>query len=240
MLISENLIQDQDSKLEASNDIEEEIAAEENKTEATEVAENNKEAEINLLDEDKNSNVATISSELSDLKNSSDELKTLEETIDEPKKKNKAKLASILKGIKAKTKNLNLKEIRQKGKLSESGKEIASEVFSKFGGKGNSKIKRKIKKLGTLQRRSYLREVYAFISDQWKLPVELSKDLETKVKLIIAKDGTLLEYSFVKYSKNKIFDQSIKSLFAELETLPSLPKDFEGKVTEIGLNFKPL
>ncbi len=85
-----------------------------------------------------------------------------------------------------------------------------------------------------------MREVYSYISDKWKLPVELSKDLETKVKIIIAKDGTLLEYSFVKLSRNKIFDQSIKSLFAELETLPPLPKDFDGKVTEIGLNFKPL
>ena len=188
------------------------------------------------------SKVATISSDLSDLKNSEDELKKLKDNIPKKEKKNKTDLANILKGIKAKAKNINLKEIRKQGKLSESGIENTSEIFSKniakFG-KG-TKIKRKIKKLGALQRRSYLREVYSFIRDKWKLPVELPKKLETKVRLIVAKDGTLLEYSFVKVSGNKIFDQSVKSLFADLETLPSLPKDFEGKVTEIGLKFKPL
>jgi outer membrane biosynthesis protein TonB len=61
-----------------------------------------------------------------------------------------------------------------------------------------------------------------------------------KVRLIIAKDGTLLQYSFVKVSGNRIFDQSVKSLFAKLETLPPLPDNFEGKLTEIGLKFTPL
>ena len=91
-----------------------------------------------------------------------------------------------------------------------------------------------------MQSRAYLKEVYTFISDKWKLPAELARKLETKVRLIIAKDGTLLEYSLVKVSGNKIFDQSVKSLLADLETLPALLKDFEGKVTEIGLKFKPL
>ena len=94
--------------------------------------------------------------------------------------------------------------------------------------------------MGQLQRETYLRELYSFIIKKWKLPVELPKDLETKVKLIIEKEGKLLEYSFVKLSRNKIFDQSIKSLFTKLENLPYLPKDFEGKVTEIGIYFKPL
>ena len=145
-------------------------------------------------------------------------------------------------GIKALSKNLNLDEIRKQGKLSESGIENKTEVFSKLiseFGKG-TKVKRKIKKLGVLQSRAYLREVYKVISDKWKLPAELARKLETKVRLIIAKDGTLLEYSLVKVSGNKIFDQSVKSLLADLETLPALPKDFEGKVTEIGLKFKPL
>lgn len=91
-----------------------------------------------------------------------------------------------------------------------------------------------------MQRRTYLQEVYTFISVKWKLPAELAKKLETKVRLIVAKDGTLLEYEFVKVSGNKIFDQSVKSLLADLEKLPALPKDFDGKVTEIGLKFKPL
>ena len=188
------------------------------------------------------STVATISSDLASLKDSKEELEKLKDSAPVKAKKSKAELANVLKGIKALSKNLNLDEIRKKGKLSESGVENKTEVFSKIiseFGKG-TKVKRKIKKLGVLQRRTYLQEVYTFISVKWKLPAELAKKLETKVRLIVAKDGTLLEYEFVKVSGNKIFDQSVKSLLADLEKLPALPKDFDGKVTEIGLKFKPL
>ena len=245
------------SKLEASDDIEDEIATEneeaklkldDQKEEIVQKDETDikpeKESEMAalVLEEPESSEVATISSDLASLKDSEEELNKLKDSIPGKEKKSKADLANVLKGIKALSKNLNLNEIRKQGKLSESGIENTSEVFSKIiseFGKG-TKIKRKIKKLGVLQRRSYLQEVYAFIRDKWKLPAELAKKLETKVRLIIAKDGTLLEYSFVKVSGNKIFDQSVKSLLADMETLPALPKDFDGKVTEIGLNFKPL
>jgi hypothetical protein len=61
-----------------------------------------------------------------------------------------------------------------------------------------------------------------------------------KVTLLIAKDGTLLQYSLDNVSGNKIFDQSIKSLLSNLKTLPPLPDNFDGKLTEIGLRFRPL
>ena len=200
------------------------------------------EMEEMVLEGTESSTVATISSDLASLKDSKEELEKLKDSAPVKAKKSKADLANVLKGIKALSKNLNLDEIRKKGKLSESGIENKTEVFSKIiseFGKG-TKVKRKIKKLGVLQRRTYLQEVYTFISIKWKLPVELAKKLETKVRLIVAKDGTLLEYEFVKVSGNKIFDQSVKSLLADLEKLPPLPKDFDGKVTEIGLKFKPL
>ena len=200
------------------------------------------EMEEMVLEGTESSTVATISSDLASLKDSKEELEKLKDSAPVKAKKSKADLANVLKGIKALSKNLNLDEIRKKGKLSESGIENKTEVFSKIiseFGKG-TKVKRKIKKLGVLQRRTYLQEVYTFISIKWKLPVELAKKLETKVRLIVAKDGTLLEYEFVKVSGNKIFDQSVKTLLADLEKLPPLPKDFDGKVTEIGLKFKPL
>ena len=246
-----------DSKLEASDDIEDEIATENEEAklklddQKEEIAQKDetdikpeKESEMAalVLEETESSEVATISSDLASLKDSEEELEKLQDSVPGKEKKSKADLANVLKGIKALSKNLNLDEIRKQGKLSESGIENTTEVFSKIisdFGKG-TKVKRKIKKLGVLQRRSYLQEVYAFIRDKWKLPAELAKKLKTKVRLIIAKDGTLLEYEFVKVSGNKIFDQSVKSLLADLETLPALPKDFDGKVTEIGLSFKPL
>ncbi len=201
-----------------------------------------KEIETVVVEETESVAVATISQDLASLKDSKEKLEILKDSKNDKVKKSKADLAKVLTGIKALSKNLNLEEIRKQGKLSETGIENKTEVFSKIiseFGKG-TKVKRKIKKLGVLQSRAYLREVYTFISDKWKLPAELAKKLETRVRLIIAKDGTLLEYSFVKVSGNKIFDQSVKSLLADLETLPALPKDFEGKVTEIGLKFKPL
>ena len=212
-------------------------------TDETEIkAEKENEIETVVTEETESLAVATISSDLAPLKDSKEKLEKLKDSAKEKGKKSKADLAKVLTGIKALSKNLNLDEIRKKGKLSESGIENKTEVFSKLiseFGKG-TKVKRKIKKLGVLQSRAYLKEVYTFISDKWKLPAELARKLETKVRLIIAKDGTLLEYSLVKVSGNKIFDQAVKSLLADLETLPALPKDFDGKVTEIGLKFQPL
>jgi len=172
-----------------------------------------------------------------------EELKALEKAIPESAKNKTISLAKILKGFTFDTKNLNLKKIRQQGTLSKTGKAQVAEVIAKNStlfAKGKSKIARKIKKLGVLQRGTYLQIVNNYIQEQWKLPAELGDHLEMKVRLIIAKDGTLLQYSFVKVSGNRIFDQSVKSLFAKLEALPPLPDNFEGKLTEIGLKFTPL
>ncbi len=187
--------------------------------------------------------VATISKELSELKKLPlEELKALEKTIPESAKNKTISLAKILKGFTFDTKNLNLKKIRQQGTLSKTGKGQVAEVITKNSAlfaKGKSKIARKIKKLGVVQSSNYGQVVYSYIVEQWTLPAQLSPHLELKVRLIIAKDGTLLQYSFVKVSGNRIFDQSLKSLFAKFKTLPPLPDDFDGKLTEIGLKFTP-
>ena len=172
-----------------------------------------------------------------------EDLKALEQTIPESSKKKRVSLTHILKGFTVNTKNLNLKKIRKQGKLSVSDMSQATEVITKNSAlfaKGKSKITRNIPKLSVVQHRDYLQELDSYILDKWKLPAELSAHLVTKVKLVIAKDGTLLQYSLVKVSGNRIFDQSIKSLFNKLETLPPLPENFEGKLTEIGLKFSPL
>jgi len=190
------------------------------------------------------SQVATISQELSEIKKLPlEDLKALEQTIPESSKKKRVSLTHILKGFTVNTKNLNLKKIRKQGKLSVSDMSQATEVITKNSAlfaKGKSKITRNIPKLSVVQHRDYLQELDSYILDKWKLPAELSAHLVTKVKLVIAKDGTLLQYSLVKVSGNRIFDQSIKSLFNKLETLPPLPENFEGKLTEIGLKFSPL
>ena len=187
--------------------------------------------------------VATISKELSELKKLSlEDLKALEQTIPESAKNKTISLGKVLKGFKLDTKNLNLKKLRKQGEISKTGKGQVAEVITKNSAlfaKGKSKIARKIKKLGVVQSRDYGQVVYSYIVEKWTLPAQLSPHLEMKLKLIIAKDGTLLQYSFVKISGNRIFDQSLKSVFAKLKTLPPLPDDFDGKLTEIGLKFTP-
>mgnify|MGYP003715348665 CR=1 FL=1 len=187
--------------------------------------------------------VATISKELSELKKLPlEELKALEKTIPESAKNKTISLGKILKGFKLDTKNLNLKNLRKQGEISKTGKVQVGEVITKNSAlfaKGKSKIARKIKKLGVVQSSNYGQVVYSYIVEQWTLPAQLSPHLELKLKLIIAKDGTLLQYSFVKVSGNRIFDQSLKSVFAKFKTLPPLPDDFDGKLTEIGLKFTP-
>ena len=51
--------------------------------------------------------------------------------------------------------------------------------------------------------------------------------------------GTIPQYAFVDISGNKIFDQSVRDLLNELDKLLPLPEEFEGALTEIGINFKP-
>ena len=193
--------------------------------------------------EDDTIEAATISKELSELKKLSlEDLEALEQTIPEAAKNKTISLGKVLKGFKLDTKNLNLKKLRKQGEISKTGKGQVTEVITKNSAlfaKGKSKISRKIKKLGVVQSSNYGQAVYSYIVEQWTLPAQLSPHLELKLKLKIAKDGTLLQYSFVKVSGNRIFDQSLKSVFAKLKTLPPLPDDFDGKLTEIGLKFTP-
>ena len=188
--------------------------------------------------------IATISKELNELKNTAlDDLKVLETQIPESEKNKATSLANVLKDFKIDIKKLNLNNIRKGSNLSGPKKSQAVEVITNntsLFSKGRSKLARKVKKLGVLEYNSYLKKVYSHILQQWKLPVELSADLEMKVRLLIAKDGTLLQYALDDVSGNKIFDQSIKSLLSKLKTLPPLPEIFDGKLTEIGLRFRPL
>ena len=61
----------------------------------------------------------------------------------------------------------------------------------------------------------------------------------SRVKLVLDRKGTILQYAFVDISGNKIFDQSVRDLLNELDKLLPLPEEFEGALTEIGINFKP-
>ncbi|MEC7888149.1 MAG: energy transducer TonB, partial [SAR324 cluster bacterium] len=202
------------------------------------------EAETLVEGEEEPIEVATISKELSDLKDTPlEDLKALEETIPASKNNKIISLAKVLKGFTIDTKSLDLKKIRKPGKLSGTSKASVAEVVTNNAtlfAKGRSNIARKIRKLGVLDRKSYLQIVNSYIKEKWKLPVELNAQLEMKVRIVIAKNGDLLQYSFEKVSGNKIFDNSVKSLFAKLKTLPPLPDNFDGKLTELGLKFTPL
>jgi outer membrane biosynthesis protein TonB len=59
------------------------------------------------------------------------------------------------------------------------------------------------------------------------------------VKVVVDKEGKVLEYEFEKLSGNALFDKSVKDVFKDLSALLPLPAAFDGPLTEIGLRFKP-
>ena len=179
--------------------------------------------------------------DLEDLENLSlDDLKELEKTLPEGGTSGNVNLKDVLG--KLKLGKIDLKKIRKRGKLSKEETKNAVEVVNKNAAlfsAGKSKIRDKIKPLNLLQYREYLMKVDPLLRQKWKIPLEISAKLEVRVKLIVDRKGTILQYAFVDISGNKIFDQSVRDLLNELEVLLPLPEEFEGSLTEIGIKFKP-
>ncbi|MCS5639635.1 MAG: TonB C-terminal domain-containing protein, partial [Candidatus Marinimicrobia bacterium] len=169
-----------------------------------------------------------------------DDLKKLEKTLPEAGGTGKVDLKKVLG--KLDLSKIDLTRVRKKGTLSDKAVNSAMEVVTKNAALFDSKksgVKRKIPQLGVLQYRTYLTKVDPILRKKWKIPLELTKDLEVRVKVVVSRDGTVLQYGFLKISNNKIFDQSVRDLMNEIEKLPPLPEGFKGPMTEIGLKFTP-
>ena len=179
--------------------------------------------------------------DLEDLQNLSlEDLKELEKTLPEGGISGNVNLKDVLG--KLKFGKIDLKKIRKRGKLSKEKTDNAVEVVSKNAAlfaAGKSKIRDKIKPMSLFQYREYLMKVDPILRQKWKIPLEISAKLEVRVKLVLDRKGTILQYAFVDISGNKIFDQSVRDLLNELDKLLPLPEEFEGALTEIGINFKP-
>ena len=179
--------------------------------------------------------------DLEDLQNLSlEDLKELEKTLPEGGISGNVNLKDVLS--KLKFGKIDLKKIRKRGKLSKEKTNNAVEVVSKNAAlfaAGKSKIRDKIKPMSLFQYREYLMKVDPILRQKWKIPLEISAKLEVRVKLVLDRKGTILQYAFVDISGNKIFDQSVRDLLNELDKLLPLPEEFEGALTEIGINFKP-
>ncbi len=179
--------------------------------------------------------------DLEDLQNLSlEDLKELEKTLPEGGISGNVNLKDVLG--KLKFGKIDLKKIRKRGKLSKEKTNNAVEVVSKNAAlfaAGKSKIRDKIKPMSLFQYREYLMKVDPILRQKWKIPLEISAKLEVRVKLVLDRKGTILQYAFVDISGNKIFDQSVRDLLNELDKLLPLPEEFEGSLTEIGINFKP-
>ena len=179
--------------------------------------------------------------DLEDLQNLSlEDLKELEKNLPEGGISGNVKLKDVLG--KLKFGKIDLKKIRKRGKLSKEKTNNAVEVVSKNAAlfaAGKSKIRDKIKPMSLFQYREYLMKVDPILRQKWKIPLEISAKLEVRVKLVLDRKGTILQYAFVDISGNKIFDQSVRDLLHELDQLIPLPEEFEGALTEIGINFKP-
>jgi len=81
----------------------------------------------------------------------------------------------------------------------------------------------------------YYSKIYEILASRWT-PTVLGANLEAKVLVIISSSGGF-DYRFIKYSKNEMFDNSLKS-FLESQRGESYPPHNKGSKTEIEVLFK--
>lgn len=88
----------------------------------------------------------------------------------------------------------------------------------------------------------YQAEVEHWIKSRWSYPVavQVKKDLEAVVVILIKRDGTILKTELKKRSSNPIFDQSVMKAVEKSDPLPPLPEGYRKTHEEIEITFNLL
>lgn len=84
--------------------------------------------------------------------------------------------------------------------------------------------------------------IWAKIKKEWTLPEDLPKgtiDLETIIVVIIEREGKVQKSWFEKRSGNPLYDQMAMRAIKKAEPFPPIPKEFSDKTFEIGIRFHP-
>lgn len=104
---------------------------------------------------------------------------------------------------------------------------------------GRRRVHYKIRKMSTAMERAYLGLVDQQLRQLWHLPLEMDRNLTVLVRAVVARNGSLVKYEFVKMSDNEFLNNSVRNIFKNLKKLAPLPEKFSGRFTEVGLKFRP-
>ena len=87
--------------------------------------------------------------------------------------------------------------------------------------------------------RLYQVEVENWVKSNWSYPIAIQnqKKLEAIVLVKVKQDGTILESTFKKRSKDTIFDQSVLKAIEKSDPLPPFPEGYIKSYDEIEINF---
>ena len=103
----------------------------------------------------------------------------------------------------------------------------------------NQKAKIGTTNLNAVELLNYRKELEAFLSEQWKVPINLVGSTNTVVvKFEINKDGRILKW-YQAETGNTLLYKSVKNLLKNLQFLPALPKSYPEDSYKFGIRFSP-
>ena len=103
----------------------------------------------------------------------------------------------------------------------------------------NQKAKIVTTNLNAVELLNYRKELEAFLSEQWKVPINLVGSTNTVVIMFeINKDGRILKW-FQPETGNTLLYISVKNLLKNLQFLPALPKSYPEDSYKFGIRFSP-
>ena len=103
----------------------------------------------------------------------------------------------------------------------------------------NQKAKIGTTKLNAIELSNYRKELEMFLSEQWKVPINLVGSTNTVVIMFeINKDGRILKWYQAETGNNLLY-KSVNNLLKNLQFLPALPKSYPEDSYKFGIRFSP-
>ena len=103
----------------------------------------------------------------------------------------------------------------------------------------NQKAKIGTTNLNAVELSNYRKELESYLSEQWKVPINLvGSPITVVIKFEINKDGRILKWSQAETGKTLLY-KSVKNLLKNLQFLPALPKSYPEDSYKFGIRFSP-
>ena len=103
----------------------------------------------------------------------------------------------------------------------------------------NQKAKIGTTNLNAVELLNYRKELEAFLSEQWKVPINLvGSPITVVIKFEINKEGRILKW-YQAETGNTLLYKSVKNLLKNLQFLPALPKSYPEDSYKFGIRFSP-